>query len=95
VRWSWETSPFNEHAGEGLIGTQPLLFVGKVKRPGFEVHHKALSDLGGGKAVRVCLGMVWLGAARRSRCGNARLGRVRLGGHGMSRLGGAWSGGQG
>ena len=35
----------------GLIGTRPLLFVVKVKRPRFEVHRKAFSDLGGGKAV--------------------------------------------
>jgi hypothetical protein len=55
----------------GLIGTRPLLFVVKVKRPRFEVHRKAFSDLGGGKAVRVRLGM-------------ARSGDVCCGGHGTA-----------
>jgi hypothetical protein len=35
----------------GLIGTRPLLFVVKVKRPRFGVLCEAFSDLGGGKAV--------------------------------------------
>lgn len=35
----------------GLIGSRPLLFVVKVKRPRSEVRGKASLDLGGGKAV--------------------------------------------
>jgi hypothetical protein len=37
----------------GLIGSRPLLFVVKVKRPRSEVRGKASLDLGGGKAVVV------------------------------------------
>jgi hypothetical protein len=61
----------------GLIGSRPLLFVVKVKRPRFEVHRKAFSDLGGGKAVTA--GLAWRGQEWRSGLGTARRGMARSG----------------
>ena len=49
----------------GLIGTRPLLFVVKVKRPRFGDALRSTLDLGGGKAV-----WVRYGAARYGPVGN-------------------------
>jgi hypothetical protein len=49
----------------GLIGSRPLLFVVKVKRPRSEVRGKASLDLGGGKAVvEGRVGVRWVTARR-------------------------------
>jgi hypothetical protein len=63
----------------GLIGSRPLLFVVKVKRPRFEVHRQAFSDLGGGKAVLVRYGAARHGPVWNGEAVMARLGEVRLG----------------
>ena len=60
-----------------------LLFVVKVKRPRSEVRGKASLDLGGGKAVPVCRGLVrsgwaWLLKAVKVRIVVVRSGRAVL-----------------
>ena len=61
----------------GLIGTRPLLFVVKVKRPRFGDALRSTLDFGGGKAVTA--GLAWRGQEWRSWLGTARRGTARSG----------------
>jgi hypothetical protein len=61
----------------GLIGSRPLLFVVKVKRPRFGDALRSTLDLGGGKAVTA--GLAWRGQEWRSWLGTARRGTARSG----------------
>jgi hypothetical protein len=87
----------------GLIGTRPLLFVVKVKRPRFEVHREAFSPRTSVEVRRGghgWFGVAWSGMAVLVRYGAARYGPVGNGeavmvGCDRLRLGGSRSGGQG